>query len=136
MVPSQPNKASSLTVCGGNLLALFLLNGFGAIAGGIALMGNAMPFPDVWLQDTPFDSFFLPGLILLLAVGGSHLVAAYAIFRRHPLVKRAAMFAGIVLSGWMIGELALIGFQAPIQVWFVGVGLLEFGLSFAPLRHS
>jgi hypothetical protein len=36
----------------------------------------------------------------------------------------------------MIGELTLIGFRAPIQVWFLGLGLLELGLSFAPLRHS
>src|SRR5690349_19137124 len=118
MEASQPNKLDSLTVWGGILLTLLLLNGFGAIAGGIAVMRAAMPFPDVWLQGTPFHSFFLPGLILFLAVGGSHLVAGYAIFRRHPLAKRAAMFAGIVLSGWMIGELVLIGFQAPIQVWF------------------
>jgi hypothetical protein len=136
MAPSQPNKADSLTVRGGFLLVLLLLNGFGAIAGGIAVMRDAMPFPDVWLQGTPFRSYFLPGLILFVAVGGSHLTSGYAIFRRHPLAKRAAIFAGIVLTGWMIGELELIGFQAPIQVWFVGVGLFEFGLSFAPLRHS
>jgi hypothetical protein len=136
MTSSQPNKTDSLTVWGGILLALLLLNGFGAIAGGIAVMRDAMPFPDIWLQHTPFHSYFLPGLLLFLAVGGSHLAAAHAIFRRHPLAKRAAIFAGIVLTGWMIGELALISFQAPIQLWFVGVGLLECGLSFAPLRHS
>jgi|ERR1700674_995167 len=136
MAPSQPNKFGSLNVWGGILLALLLLNGIGAIAGGIAVMRDALPFPDVWLQGTPFHSYFLPGLILFLAVGGSHLAAAYAILRRHPLAKRAAVFAGIVLTGWMVGELALIGFRAPIQVWFVGVGLLELGLSFAPLRHS
>ncbi len=136
MASSQRNKASSLTAWGGILLGLLLLNGVDAIAGGIGVMREAMPFPDVWLQDTPFHSYFLPGLILFLAVGGSHLTAAYAILRRHLLAKRAAVFAGFVLTSWMIGELALIGFQAPIQVWFVGVGLLEFGLSLAPLRHS
>jgi hypothetical protein len=36
----------------------------------------------------------------------------------------------------MIGELALIGFRAPIQVSFLSLGMLEFGLSFAPLRRS
>ena len=95
-----------------------------------------MPFPDIWLQDTPFHSYFFPGLILFLAVGGSHLAAAYAILRRHLLTKSAAVFAGFVLTGWMIGELALIGFRAPIQAWFLSLGLLELGLSFAPLRRS
>lgn len=136
LAPSQPNKVGSLTAWGGILLALSLLNGVGAIAGGIAVMRDAMPFPDVWLRGTAFHSFFLPGLILFLAVGGSHFAAAYAIFRRYPFAKRAAMFSGLVLTGWIIAELLLIGFQAPIQVWFIGVGLLEFGLSFARLRHS
>ena len=99
-------------------------------------MRDAMPFPDIWLQDTPFHSYFLPGLILFLAVGGSHLAAACANSASLAPQERAAVFAGIVLTGWMIGELALIGFRAPIQVLFVGLGLLEFGLSFAPLRHS
>ena len=136
MAPSQSKNADSLTVWGRILFALLLLNAFGAIAGGIAVMRDAMPFPDVWLQGTPFHSYFLPGLILFLAVGGSHFAAACAIFRRHPLAQRAAMFSGLVLTGWMIGELSLIGFQAPIQLWFVGVGLLEFALSFALLRQS
>jgi hypothetical protein len=136
MPPSQPNKAGSLTLWGSILLAVLLLNGIGAIAGGIAVMREAMPFPDVWLQGTPFHSYLLPGLILFLAVGSTQLAAASAIVRRHLLAKNAAIFAGLVLAGWMIGELALIGFRAPIQVWFLGLGLLEFGLSFAPLRHS
>jgi hypothetical protein len=133
---SQPNKAGPLTVWGGILLALLLLNGFVAIAGGTGVMRDAMPFPDIWLQDTPSHSYFLPGLILFLAVGGSHLAAAYAILRRHLLAKSAAVFAGIVLTGWMIGELMLVGFRAPILVWFLGLGPLELGLSFVPLRHS
>jgi hypothetical protein len=134
MTLNQSNKAGSLTVWGGILLTLLFLNGVGAIVGGIGVMGDALPFPDVWLQDTPFHSYFLPGLILFLAVGGSQSAAAYAILRRHLLANRAAIFAGIVLTGWMIGELALIGFRAPIQVWFLSLGLLELGLSFAPLR--
>ncbi|HYL62274.1 MAG TPA: hypothetical protein VE077_06595 [Candidatus Methylomirabilis sp.] len=136
MAPSQENQAGSLTAWGRILLAFLLLNGISAIAGGILVMRDTMPFPDLWLQDTRFHSYFLPGLILFLAVGGSQLAAAYAILWRRSLAKRAALFAGIVLTGWMIGELALIGFKAPIQVWFVGGGLLELGLSFAPLRRS
>lgn len=136
MVSSQPKKPGSLTVWGGILLALLFLNAFGAIIGGVGVMKDVMPFPDVWLRDAPFHSYFLPGLILFVAVGGTQLAAACAVVRRHSLAKRAAIFAGIVLTGWMIGELALIGFRAPIQVWFIGVGLVEFGLSFAPLRHS
>jgi hypothetical protein len=136
MASGQPKNAGSLTVWGGVLLALLLMNGFGAIVGGVGAMKDIMPFPDVWLRNTPFQSYFLPGLILFLAVGGTQLTAAYAILRRHTFARKAAILAGIVLTGWMSGELGLIGFRAPIQVWFVGVALLELGLSFAPLRRD
>jgi hypothetical protein len=106
------------------------------VADGIAEMRDALPFPDVWLQGTPFHSYFLPGLILCVVVGGSHLAAAFTILWRHSGAKMASVLAGLVLTGWMIGELALIGFRAPIQVWFLVLALIEVGLSFTKLRRS
>ncbi|HYY72154.1 MAG TPA: hypothetical protein VE778_01040 [Candidatus Bathyarchaeia archaeon] len=50
------------------------------------------------------------------------------------MAKIASLVAGLVLLGWMAGELKMIGFQAPIQIWFVTLGLLEIGLSFTKLR--
>jgi len=126
---------ASLTVWGRVLLLLFFLNGFGGVVGGIGVMKEALPFPEVWLQGTPFHSYFLPGLILCVVVGGSHLAAAFAVLWRSSRAKMASLFAGLILTGWMIGELKLIGFQAPIQVWFVGVGLVEVALSFTKLRR-
>jgi len=125
-----------LTLWGRILLLLLFLNGFGGVFGGIGVMKAIMPFPEVWLEGTPFHSYFLPGLILCVIVGGGHLAAAFVVLLRSPRAKIAGLFAGLILIGWMLGELKLIGFQAPIQVWFVGVGLLEVGLSFAKLRRS
>jgi len=125
-----------LTLWGRVLLLLLLFNGLGGVLGGIGVMKSIMPFPEVWLEGTPFRSYFLPGLILCIVVGGSHLAAAFALLSRRTMAKLASLIAGIILTGWMIGELKLIGFQAPIQVWFVGVGLLEVGLSFAKLRRA
>lgn len=129
--PSGP-----LTIWGRILLILLFLNGLGGVVGGILVMKEILPFPEVWLQGTPFHSYFLPGLILCAAVGGSHLAAAAAVLSRSTLARTASVFAGLVLTGWMIGEIKLIGLQAPIQAWFVGVGLIEIGLSFTKLRRS
>ena len=115
---------------------LFVVNGLSAVAGSIGVMKGLMPFPEVWLQGTPFHSYLVPGLILGLVVGGSQLAAAYILLRHGALAKTASLIAGLILISWMSGELALIGFQAPIQVWFVTLGLLEVGLSFARLHRS
>ncbi len=131
--PLPPAK-TPLTVWGRLQLVLFFFIGLGAVVGSIGVMKEIMPFPEVWLQGTPFHTYFFPGLILCLIVGGSQLAAAFILLWRSSLAKMASLLAALILIGWMIGELALIGFQAPIQMWFLAVGAIEVGLSFAKLR--
>ena len=133
---SLPLTRAPLTVWGRILLVLFFTNGLAGVAGGIGVMKGLMPFPEVWLQGSPFHSYFLPGLILCVVVGGSQFAAAFVLLWRNSLAKIASLIAGLTLTAWMTGELTLIGFQAPIQVWFVALGLLETGLSFTKLRRS
>src|SRR5215472_502419 len=133
--PAPPTRAP-LTVWGRVLLVFLVVIGLGAVAGSVGVMKNVMPFPEVWLQGTPFHSYFFPGLILCLVVGSSQLAAGFLLLWRPSVAKMASLIAGLILTGWMIGELALIGFQAPIQVWFISVGLAEIGLSFAKLRRG
>ena len=131
-----PPKNAPLTVWGRLLLVLFLFIGLGAVAGSIGVMKEVMPFPEVWLQGTPFHSYFFLGLILCLIVGGSQLAAAFILLWHSSLAKTASLIAGLILTGWIVGELALIGFQAPIQMLFLSVGLIEIGLSFARVRRA
>jgi len=133
---SAPPTRAPLTVWGRILLVLFFFIGLGAVAGSIGVMKEVMPFPEVWLRGTPFHSYFYPGLILCLVVGGSQFAAAFILLRRSSLANRASLIAGLVLIGWIVGEFRLIGFQAPIQVCFVAIGLVEVGLSFASLRRT
>jgi len=136
MTQSQSGPSDGgLTPFGRVLLILLSLNGIAAAVGGIAAMRGIMPFPDLWLHGTPFSSSFYPGLLLILAVGGSHFTAAYLIMRRVPSARRVATLAGLILIGWMIGELVLIGFRAPIRAWFFGSGVVELGLSVIKLRR-
>lgn len=133
--PAPPTRAP-LTAWGRILLVLFFFIGLGAVAGSIGVMKEIMPFPEVWLVGTPFHSYFYPGLMLCLVVGGSQFAAAFFLLWRSSLAKMASLIAGLVLTGWMVGELRLIGFQAPIQGCFVAVALVEVGLSFASLRRT
>ena len=138
MSDDQPvsQTRAPLTTWGRILLVFFVFIGLGAVAGSVGVMKDVMPFPEVWLQGTPFHSYFFPGLLLCLAVGGGQLAAAFLLLWRPSVARAGSLIAGLILIGWMAGELALIGFQAPIQVFFVTLGLLEAGLSFTALRRS
>lgn len=113
-------------------LALVGLDGFAAltaIAGGVALAAGleASRFPATWLQGTPFGSYVLPGLILAAVVGGSAAVAAVEAVRSARTGGRASMAAGVILLGWIVGEVAILTGDAevisPTEILYLAIGL-------------
>ena len=100
-----------------------------AIVGGIALVAGieASRFPTSWLEGTPFSSYVLPGVILAAFVGGSASVAALEAARSSRGGGRASMAAGVILLGWIVGEVALLTADAevisPAEIVYLAVGL-------------
>jgi hypothetical protein len=50
------------------LVALEVLIAVNAVYGGVGLMVNGMGMPGEWLERTPFDSWVVPGVLLLALV--------------------------------------------------------------------
>lgn len=126
----------AFTVWGRILVALFLLIGLAAVAGGVGVMRDKLPFPIQWLSGSQFRGYFWPGLILCVVVGGSQFLAAYLLVSRRSFAKAAAVVAACVLLGWLAGELHVIGFQAPIQVFFASLAAIELALSLLTVRRA
>ena len=57
-----------------------------------------------YLDDSPFSNYDGPGLILLLVVGGSSLVAAIARWRDWSSEYLLTLAAGFILLGWLFFE--------------------------------
>jgi hypothetical protein len=99
-----------------------------AIAGGLALVTGleAQRFPIAMLRGTPFHSYVIPGLLLAVVVGGSASVATAISLRRPSMAGPASVVAGIVLMGWIVGEVVLL--QLPVthdrwwEVFYFAVG--------------
>jgi hypothetical protein len=89
--------------------------GLAAVAGAIGFLsdvsGGNIGVPIEDLEDTPFDDFLVPGLILLLAVGGSELLAGFALLRRWVLGPELLLLAGAVLVGWIAVQMTMIQFS-------------------------
>lgn len=106
------------------LSGLLAFVGVSAVGGGIFGIVGAQGVPTEWLRGTPFDSYFLPSLILLLGVGGSSLVAAGALFRGHRFGRQAAFAAGTILLLWMAVQLSMIGYASWLQPLFLAAAVL------------
>src|SRR5947209_7513413 len=80
--------------------------GVSAVSGGIAVFTGVFDqwLPVSFLQGTPFSNYFIPGLILTVVVGGGMLLAAATQFVQRAWATLLSAGMGIVMIGWIIGE--------------------------------
>ena len=86
--------------------------------------------PESWLSSAwPFEGFFVAGLVLLVVFGGGCLVTTLiAAFDGHA-AQMAGLVMGVVLVGWIAGELVFMT-QTMIMTWVIlGSGILLILLS-------
>jgi len=105
----------------GALLAFGALNAFG---GGYYGLSGASGVPTEWLEGSPFPDYFVPSLILLVVVGGSLLMAAIAVVAGLRIARLSASAAGLVLLGWLVAQLAIIGYVSWMQPTTAIAGVL------------
>ena len=96
----------------GILLLFVALNAFG---GGYYGMAGAKDVPTEWLKNSPFKNYFVPSLILFVAVGGSALFAAITVFRRHRFARKAACACAVIIFTWLSAQVILIGYVSWLQ---------------------
>ena len=109
-------------------LALDILLSVGALAGGAALMigprGEIVPLPLSALRGSPFDTYFVPGLILFGVLGIGPLGAARLVWLRNRLAPLATCVVGVALLVWLAVEIAIVGYSdnPPLQPVYLLLG--------------
>lgn len=98
--------------------------------------GSDLAFNDAKLMELPlefltgFQSFVVPGLFLLFVVGGTNLVAAIAVMRKHRWADECSVIAGLGLMIWFFTELYLFRDTHPVQVvyfsWSIVILIMTF----------
>ena len=92
------------------LVVIEALVGLGALAGGIAILTGAFDqwLPLAWLQGTPFNDYAIPGMILLIVIGGGMLVAAATVFVQREWAVLLSVAMGLVMIGFEIFEVVIL----------------------------
>lgn len=120
------------------LLATFeTLLALSAFYGGISLALGAPGFrmPIEWLAPLGLTSWVLPGLALIVAIGGTLVWAATFAWRADIRAPLAGLAAGLVLVGWLAVQFAVMGLRAPIQ-WVTAVlAVVLLGLALLARRR-
>ncbi|HLI89395.1 MAG TPA: hypothetical protein VKV37_11955 [Ktedonobacteraceae bacterium] len=123
-------------------IALFVIAAFigvSAIQGGIALLQGALDqwVQLSWLAGTPFSDYTVPGLVLVIVVGGTGLLAAATVFIQREWAVLVSGLAGLLMAGYEVVEIISIdsklGNALPtalgLQLVYFVLGLVVFGLA-------
>jgi len=116
------------------LFSVAAFNALSAIGGGIGMIvADGLSMPKSSLAATPFTTFTIPGLILLVVVGGTQLASAMLLVKRRESALLWSAVAGFGILIWTISEIGLIHAFTYAQTIYIVSGLLELVLVFALL---
>ncbi len=131
-----PRKSKGLANVLG-VLQVFI--GLGAVAGGLGLAlepsGANLGIPLALLENSPFSSYLVPGIVLLTVNGFGSLLGAAASFRRHRYAGETAMALGVFLVAWIVLQVYWFSGIHWLHALYFGLGLLEFVLGWS-LRNA
>lgn len=92
--------------------------------------GSELGLSTDMLYATPFKSYFIPGLILALVVGGCNLVALFLIMTDNSQSYKLCMLSGILLTGWIIMQMLFLQYYSWLQGLYLLTGILIFLVSY------
>ncbi|MFZ5440289.1 MAG: hypothetical protein ACOZQL_09790 [Myxococcota bacterium] len=117
------------------LLGLEVFVGVGGLYGGFALLsdprGSPLGMPVSMLEHSPFSNYLIPGIVLFAVNGVFPLVAVFAQWLKLDWAKLLHLGVGVLLTGWMVVQLVMVGFSAPLQAIMLVVGLAILALALA-----
>ena len=120
---NHPSKSLRVTTTLLAILLVFLsLSGLFGIIFLIDPSGALVGMPLSHLDKLPIDTFFLPGLYLLIVYGIGSAVIAYGLLRQLFWAPVAGLLLGLVLIAWVIGQIILWGEPAMLQYLYLIVG--------------
>ena len=118
------------------VFGLDVFAGLTAIIAGIAMAAGVrrQSYPFEELEDTPFSSNVVTGIVLLLTVGVSSAFASVITANNAEVGGINSMIAGCILMGWTVGEIWIMkytwGFRLLIDLLYFVIGLAMLAAGF------
>ena len=112
--------------------------GVGAVAGGLGLAldpsGESLGIPLELLEETPFATFLIPGIVLFAVNGLCSLTGAIASFARHRYAGHAAIVLGAFLIAWIVVQVYWFAGFHWLHWLYLGLGVVELALGWSVRR--
>ena len=89
-----------------------ILMGLNALAAGYSFMvepsGANVGIPLSYLQHSPFDNYFIPGLVLFTTIGLGCMLTAFFAIRKAAFYPQLLLLQGCLLFGWIVIQMLMV----------------------------
>lgn len=119
-----------------SLIVLHILVGIGALCGGLAAITDPispLDIPVTALKNSPFQDFFIPGLILFCVIGLGNLFSGAMFFAKTKYQGYISSVVSWALVIWIVVQVIMLQAVAFLHVLFFFIGLVQAALSMALL---
>lgn len=135
MEPRTSRNKNGLTV-GLGILQAFI--GLGAVVGGGALIlapdGSILGLPLEALENSPFSTYLIPGVVLLAVNGIGSLVGSATSFTRRDSAGGIAVALGLFLVAWIVLQVYFLATIHWAHALYFALGVLEAGMGWRLCR--
>jgi hypothetical protein len=115
-------------VTGLGILQAFI--GIGAVAGGLPMIldpsGSKLGMSLEMLEHSPFATFLVPGIVLLVVNGIGSLIGATASFKKYRRAGEIAIALGLFLIAWIVIQVYWLASFHWLHGMYLSLGILEF----------
>jgi hypothetical protein len=109
------------------ITTIYLFIGITAIGGGAALMwepdGSLLRMPLADLRPSPFDNYFIPGLILFTIMGLGSFRMAYLFRHGRYQLSTLLIISGTMVNGWILTQMVMIQKLHGLQFLYLALGI-------------
>lgn len=117
------------------LLFLNLLIGIGACGGGVMALlsthsmetAESFGLSKEMLLNSPFQSFLIPGIFLLVVIGFGNLISSWLLYSRNNYFAEVMM--GLILITWILVQVYMLAAIVFLHVLFFLLGVVQIALS-------
>ena len=93
-------------------ISLLLITAINAAVAGVLFIldpsGHLVGMNVSYIKDSPFSSYLIPGIVLLIVNGLLNFIAAYYVFKKRPFASLLVTIQGILLSGWIVIQVIMV----------------------------
>lgn len=110
------------------LIILLFLTSLNALIAGLLFIiepsGKLMGMTVDYIQNSPFQSFLIPGIVLLLFNGILNLLAGIAVIQKKSYSAIFCIIQGVILAGWIIIQMSMVNDFNPLHAFMFAIAVL------------